>query len=192
MTPQRPLPATGWPSPASMSGCRLSLVVFLGKAACRVHRRGLALGADFRLGADGLVALCFHELSLFPLELVLLEQGNPEVGIVEDAIHHRFRGIQAALADGRDNLVDDPPFERLGFRFAGTEDEGIQAGFGNDGHFLFSTGGVITDDILLVVIQTLAHVLGHKPRLALAFHDANPAEFRFFKNFQHVHMNPSG
>lgn len=31
-----------------------------------------------------------------------------------------------------------------------------------------------------------------KPRLALAFHDANPAEFRFFKNFQHVHMNPSG
>lgn len=100
--------------------------------------------------------------------------------------------------------MDDPPFERLGFRFAGTEDEGIQAGFGNDGHFLFSTGGVITDDILLVVIQirqglrcvrklqTLAHVLGHKPRLALAFHDANPAEFRFFKNFQHVHMNPSG
>ena len=85
------------------------MFVFLGKAACRVHRRGLAPGADFRLGADGLVAMCFHELSLFPLELVLLEQGNPEVEIVEDAIHHRFRGIQAALADGRDDLVDDPP-----------------------------------------------------------------------------------
>lgn len=180
------------------------MFVFLGKAACRVHRRGLAPGADFRLGADGLVAMCFHELSLFPLELVLLEQGNPEVEIVEDAIHHRFRGIQAALADGRDDLVDDPPLERLGFRLAGTEDEGIQAGFGNDEHLLFSAWGTNTVRTLFVVIQkgngfahisklqALAHVLGHKPRLALAFHDANPAEFRFFKNFQHVHMNPSG
>ena len=100
--------------------------------------------------------------------------------------------------------MDDPPLERLGFRLAGTEDEGIQAGFGNDEHLLFSAWGTNTVRTLFVVIQkgngfahisklqALAHVLDHKPRLALAFHDANPAEFRFFKNFQYVHMNPSG
>ena len=97
-----------------------------------------------------------------------------------------------------------PPFERLCLRLAGTEDEGIQAGFGYDEHLLFSAGGTNTVRTLFVVIQkgngfahisklqALAHVLGHKTRLALAFHDANPAEFRFFKNFQHVHMNPLG
>ena len=46
-----------------------------------------------------------------------------------------------------------PPLERLGFGLAGTQDEGIQARFGNNCHFLLSTGGVHTMDALFILIQ---------------------------------------
>ena len=42
--------------------------------------------------------------------------------------------IHAMLADGRDDIVSDPAFECLGLRLAGSEDEGVQAGFVDDRH----------------------------------------------------------
>ena len=92
-----------------------------------------------------------------------------------------------------------PPFERLGFRLAGTEDEGIQAGFGYDEHLLFSSGGTNTVRTLFVVIQkgngfahiskfqTLAHVLSHKPRLAIALDNPNLPKLSLLENLHFGH-----
>lgn len=80
------------------------------------------------------------------------------------------------LADGGQDFMHDPPLEGFGFRFARTQDEGIQARLGNDGCSLLPARGVQNVDTLFVFIQKgqacariakpqyLRHVLGHEPR----------------------------
>ena len=97
------------------------------------HCGCFAARTNLGLGADSLVSLGFGKLSLFTLEFVPLEQRDPEIGIIKNAIHDLFRSVQAVLTNGGDDLMRHPPLERLGFGLAGTQDEGIQAGFGNDG-----------------------------------------------------------
>ena len=91
-----------------------------------------------------------------------------------------------------------PALERLCLRLARAENQGIEAGFGNDGHFLHPAGGVDIIYTLFVFIQrrygvaavadvqTLANVLCHKPRLPILHDYAHAAKAGLFKNLNAV------
>ena len=59
-------------------------------------------------------------------------------------VHRRGlrHGIAAGFADGGKHFGGDPLLELLGFRFAAAEDQGVEAGFVDDPHFLVARGGV--------------------------------------------------
>lgn len=76
------------------------------------------------------------------------------------------------------NLMDNPPFEFLGSRFIGSDDQGIEAGFVNYPTSLLSSKGTDFFVTLFILIQTsnllafnpkdLTHLLGNPPRVTPA------------------------
>lgn len=79
----------------------------------------------------------------------------------------------------RKNITTNPFGKGVGFRLVAAEDQSIQAGFGDDGHFLLSARGVYNMDPLFIFIQpaqclshvtkaeNLTHILRHRPRFAV-------------------------
>ena len=65
----------------------------------------------------------------------------------------RLKTRLVVFAYGRDDLMGYPAFESFGLRFARAEDEGVEAGFVDDGHVWVSTITVQNlDGILFVFI----------------------------------------
>ncbi|AMD88839.1 hypothetical protein AXF13_01180 [Desulfovibrio fairfieldensis] len=89
------------------------------------------------------------------------------------------RADKAILAICWQDVTTNPFGKDVGFRLVAAEDQSIQAGFGDDGHFLLSARGVYNMDPLFIFIQpaqclshvtkaeNLTHILRHKPRFAV-------------------------
>ena len=134
--------------------------------------------------------LGFGKLALFALELVPLEQRDPEIGIVENTIYDLFRSVQTVFTNGRNNVASQPFLKRKGDRLVRTTEKEIEPLLGNDEHFLFTTKGsnrITTLPFLRDSLKNCRHVragiakglrnvLRHKPRFVVAFYDADGTE----------------
>ncbi len=60
---------------------------------------------------------------------------------------------EAFLTICRKNITTNPFGKGVGFRLVAAEDQSIQAGFGDDGHFLLSARGVYNMDPLFILVQ---------------------------------------
>ena len=149
------------------------------------------------MGKDGHTSLSLHTgLALF---LQLGRQLDQHIRVEQGFFQLFGREIAAVLTDGGKHFMNDPSLEGLGFRLTRTEDEGIQTGLGNDGHFLLTAKGVDKGDTLFIVIkrgsgitaiadlQAVAYILSHKPRRATLFHNPDLPEFLVFENLRHLH-----
>ena len=87
------------------------------------------LGED-HLGPHLLHLLLQREaLLFFKKPLLLLVRPRPRRLRRIPEIRKRQGAVAARPTDGRNNLMHDPAFERLGLRLAGPEDERVQARF---------------------------------------------------------------
>lgn len=64
-----------------------------------------------------------------------------------------WRADEALLTIRRKNITTNPFGKGTGFRLVAAEDQSIQAGFGDDGHFLLSARGVYNMDPLFILVQ---------------------------------------